>query len=313
MRALAAGLALLAWAAPALADPDGVTETGRDLALEARAVALGPGDLAPGLALSGAWEIWGRDPAFGGLSGLLVEGDRLLAVTDRGAWVTARIDPAAPALLSEGRIAEMRDGDGRAFDADRGRDAEGLARLGGTLHVAFEKDQRVLAHLGAGRLGEARRPEGAERLDGNSGLEGLATLPDGRLFAIAEGRVDGAFPYWILGPEGARRGSLPARSKHDVTAADIGPDGRLYLAQRHYSMLEGVSLRLLRYELDAEGRPRPETATRLAAYDSASGIDNMEGLSVARAPDGALTLWLIADDNFNPMQRTLLLAVSLPR
>ena len=40
-------------------------------------------------------------------------------------------------------------------------------------------------------------------------------------------------------------------------------------------------------------------------------IDNMEGLSVHRAADGALVLTLISDDNFSPLQRTLLLQFTL--
>ena len=37
----------------------------------------------------------------------------------------------------------------------------------------------------------------------------------------------------------------------------------------------------------------------------------MEGLSVHRAPDGALVLTLISDDNFSPLQRTVLLQFTL--
>ena len=40
-------------------------------------------------------------------------------------------------------------------------------------------------------------------------------------------------------------------------------------------------------------------------------IDNMEGLSVNRAPDGSLVLTLISDDNFSMIQRTLLLQFTL--
>jgi hypothetical protein len=45
--------------------------------------------------------------------------------------------------------------------------------------------------------------------------------------------------------------------------------------------------------------------------DMSYHIDNMEGLSVHRAPDGALVLTLISDDNFSMIQRTLLLQFAL--
>jgi len=41
-------------------------------------------------------------------------------------------------------------------------------------------------------------------------------------------------------------------------------------------------------------------------------IDNLEGLSVHRGADGAFILTLISDDNFSPLQRTLLLQFTLP-
>jgi hypothetical protein len=42
-------------------------------------------------------------------------------------------------------------------------------------------------------------------------------------------------------------------------------------------------------------------------------IDNMEGLAVHRTPAGETVLTLISDDNFNPLQRTLLLQFTLAR
>jgi len=67
-RALGAAFgALLAGGAAA----DDLTAHGRALALAAEPVTLGAGELAPGLALAGAWELRAEDAAFGGLSGTL--------------------------------------------------------------------------------------------------------------------------------------------------------------------------------------------------------------------------------------------------
>jgi hypothetical protein len=49
----------------------------------------------------------------------------------------------------------------------------------------------------------------------------------------------------------------------------------------------------------------------LITGDLAHQIDNMEGLSVHRAPGGALVLTLISDDNFSALQRTVLLQFTL--
>jgi hypothetical protein len=45
----------------------------------------------------------------------------------------------------------------------------------------------------------------------------------------------------------------------------------------------------------------------LVQGDQAYEIDNMEGLSVHRDARGKTVLTLISDDNFNPLQRTVLL------
>lgn len=321
VRSAGIALALIAGAACADGVSDGLAEQGRPISLTAEPVALGAGELAPGVSVAGAWVLRSSDAAFGGISGLLVEAGRVTAVTDKGRWLTAQIAPeSAPeiafestALLTGARIGRILDAGGAPLPPGHGTDAEGLARVNGQLRISFEQDHRIVRHLGAGRVGDAFRPRGApQRLGANAGFEGLAALPNGRLLVIAESRIDDAFPYLVLGDGGVTvSGRLPALSKHDVTGADVGPDGRLYLLQRHYSVLTGVSIRLLRYALDPDGAPVPGSAHRLAAFDDASGIDNMEGVALAPGPGGAMLIWLIADDNFNPRQRNLLVALRL--
>ena len=51
--------------------------------------------------------------------------------------------------------------------------------------------------------------------------------------------------------------------------------------------------------------------TELITADMGQQIDNMEALSVHRDSGGALVLTLISDDNFSPLQRTLLLQFTL--
>jgi len=306
VRALLACLALL----PCLADA-GPTGHGDPVRIEATAVEV-PGDLHRSVRALGAWVLEADHAAFGGFSGLLVEDGRLTAVSDRGHWLTARIAREGGALrLDDARIAPILTHRGAPLSG-AGVDAEGLARRDGDLLVAFERDHRIMRHIGEGRVGAATRAPAFETLGGNAGLEGLATLPGGDILAIAEGPEDGAFPMWRLTGAGTlARAALPQRSRHRVTGAETGPDGRLHVVQRHYSPLTGVSIRLLAYRLDAAGWPDPGLVTELAAFESASGIDNMEALALARAPDGTVVIWVLSDDNFNAPQRTLLVALAL--
>jgi len=167
-----------------------------------------------------------------------------------------------------------------------------------------------------GRMGATLQPHSFEQFRSNKGLEALAALPDGRLIAFAEGAeatADGILvPMFLIDPAGGVTESrLPQPGPHSVTGADLGPDGRLYLVLREYSLLSGVSIRVMRYRLGAQGLPQPETAETLAAFEARDGIDNMEGISLDRGADGRTRLWLISDDNFRSAQRTLLLRFEL--
>ena len=75
---------------------------------------------------------------------------------------------------------------------------------------------------------------------------------------------------------------------------------------RDYSVLYGVSIRVMRYRLGADGLPLAASAETLAAFEASSGIDNMEGIALDIGSNGETRLWLISDDNFRSTQRTLL-------
>ncbi|HUF56822.1 MAG TPA: esterase-like activity of phytase family protein [Thermohalobaculum sp.] len=283
---------------------------------EARTVALtiSPLDLVGGeyrgARLTGAWRLKSPEPAFGGISGVLVEGGDVLAVTDRGWWIEAARH--GETLASEIAMRPMRRADGGTFDKSGG-DAESLARRGDEVFVGFERDHRVARRVGTDTIGGAIRAPAMERMPSNGGLEALATLPDGRLIAIGEGREGEDFPVFVIdAADGVTESRLPRQSRHDMTGADMGPDGWLYVVQRHFSMLTGVSIRVRRYLLGDDGLPDPGTAETLAAWETMSGIDNMEAIAAFRdGPQAPVTLWLLSDDNFNAIQRTILVTLEV--
>jgi hypothetical protein len=260
-----------------------------------------------GLALSGAWVLRGDHPNFGGFSGLLMSSGRLIAVSDKGWWLGASLRQHGSDLrLANTRLAPMRDGEGDPY-TKAGGDAEGLALKGSRLVVSFERDHRLMVLRDTGRMGGTIQPRSFEQFRSNNGLEALATLPDGRLIAFSEGTDEGETPMFLIDPaDGVTESRLPRTSNHSVTGADIGPDGRLYLVLRAYSVLFGFSTRVMRYQLGPDDLPLPGSAETLAAFEASSGIDNMEGIALDTGPSGEARLWLISDDNFRSTQRTLL-------
>lgn len=257
------------------------------------------------------------DGRFGGLSGLTVssDGDRVLMVSDRGHLLTARLRRAEGTLtgVDSVRLFPLADADGAPLAADR-RDAEALARLpGGGIVVAFEGEPRLWRlRVPGDRAFPLALPPEAVTLQVNSGLEALAADEAGRLYAIPERSGDLArpFPVWRREAlDGAwTEGRWPRRPPFLVTAADIGPDGRLYVLERDFAWLRGVSMRLSRADLGQWPDLVPETLVTLRG----GGIDNMEGVGLWRDASGTLRAVLVSDDNFHPLQRTLLIELALP-
>ncbi|MDH3668652.1 MAG: esterase-like activity of phytase family protein [Paracoccaceae bacterium] len=258
-----------------------------------------------GIALKGAWALSGDHTQFGGFSGLEVSEERLFAVTDFGWWFGAEMGLDDGLILRNARVAPMRGPMGLPY-SKAGGDAEDLVLSGDVLSVAFERDHRVMRLGTDGRLGAVIRVRAFERLRSNLGLEGLAAHPGGGLLALTEASGD-YLPVFRLGPGDVRdQISFHVPGRHQITGADLGPDGQLYVVRRKYSLIKGGSMQIVRYSIGDDGWPLAESAERLAFIGWYSGIDNMEGISVERGADGVLRLWLISDDNFSPLQRTLL-------
>ena len=145
-----------------------------------------------GLALSD------RDPDFGGLSGIEISADglRFVAISDKGAVVAGILDYDDAGDLTGARdisVMPLLDIDGTRVKGNR-RDSEGLALLpDGRWAVSFERWHRVelYAPNPAGPvtppLPKLPRPPGVQSAEGNSGLEALTALPDGRLLVVRRG------------------------------------------------------------------------------------------------------------------------------
>ena len=230
-----------------------------------------------------------------------------MAVTDHGWWLEAGLEDGPEGVRLVGAsFTPLTDGAGATFDKSGG-DGEALAVSDGEVFIGFERDHRLMRRTADGRVGAALRHRAFERLGSNKGLEALATLPSGALIAVAERPRDGVHPAFMISGGQVYEAGLPAIGPYFITGADLGPDGWLYVLRRHYLPLVGVSIRVHRYALGSDGLPIPETAQQLAAYEGISGIDNMEGIALWTDARGRTRLLLISDDNFNVVQRTLLM------
>lgn len=299
---LAVLLAVVPLASPAAEDGFSAPVPAATRAMRFEAPPGGP------LAFRGA--VSARPPfaGFGGLSGLEMETqDTAIGISDKGRWLRLklRIEDGRLRGVEEASEAPILYLDG-APPPRGGSDAEGLARdeATGRLWVSFEGWHRVQGYdAPGGPMTAIFAAPGWSELPENGGVEGLALAPEGALWAIGETAEGDHFPIWVGGEARWRKKSLPRRGPFRPTGADFGPDGWLYVAERAFSFIGGLRFRLRRFRW--EDGVAPVTEEELLSFGAESNIDNIEAVTVWRRGDRTYLL-LASDDNFFPLQRTVL-------
>ena len=85
------------------------------------------------------------------------------------------------------------------------------------------------------------------------------------------------------------------------------------MLERAFDMVRGVRCRVMRFDA-AQLKPGATVrAEELARLASPYAVDNLEGMAATKGARGETLLWLISDDNFNPLQRNILLLFELAK
>ncbi len=275
-------------------------------------------------------ELASGDADFGGLSGLVIDADgkSLIAVTDRGHWFQARLRRGTGdrlAGLADTRLVPMRNADGRPVSIARGtHDAEGLARMAnGDLLVAFERANRILIYPAGPGMLEARPRRFGYRAHVQEfrmarGLEALAVLSDGTVLVLEENKRKDAAHF--LGWRGKPGTQTPARLDY-ATLDPFKPvgmarleNGDLLVLERRFSVLGGFASRVVRISAATVLNDTALDGTEEVLRLEAPGLrDNSEAIAAHPLAGGAHAVYLLSDDNFNFLQRTLLLQFVLER
>lgn len=253
------------------------------------------------------WRVPG-EARFGGMSAIEVsaDGTQFIALSDRGTVWRGRLERRDGRLagVSGVSFAPLRDESGAVLP-ETDADAEGLAvRVDGSEFVSFEGVHRVgVLTRPPETVRELPRHKAFRSQQLNSSFEALALDPQDRPITLPErsGRLDRPFPVFRYEPEGhwTQPYGVPRRPPFLPVGADTGPDGRLYLLERHFGGLS-FSSRVRSFAFGRNGL----TDERLVLETAPGTHDNLEGISVWRGADGALRLTMISDDNFNFFQRT---------
>lgn len=264
----------------------------------------------------GGWQLGSDNPRFGGISAIHVDAGRVTALSDAGTLIRFPLPRGSSSVA--GTIDGLPDAPGsEAVKSDR--DTESMIVAGGRAWIGFERRNAIWRYDPQSWRSDARaRPEAMRRWPKNSGAEGMVRLPDGRFLVFSEGAPGAGGASQVLlfdgdpavaGTEAAVLG-YRAPAGYRLTDAALMPDGRLLLLSRRFALFGGFSASLAVADVPPAENGATIVGEEIAAFQGTVTADNMEALSVTRE-SGRTIVWIASDDNFNPIQRTLLLKFAL--
>ena len=251
---------------------------------------------------------WHEDfPDFGGYSALIIDPDGLgfIAGSDRRHYVTGQLARDGSGHITG--IAEhtrwpvvMRAGaEVSRFQGD----LEGLTRLSdGRIGMAFENFARLQIMEAPGVLPVWLHPwDKFYEFFGNRVFEAIATLPGDALLGLFQHSDTAGQTLAYLYQDDTLSGPYPfaVTKGFDVSGADLGPDGCLYILERRYAVFSGFTFRLVRTT-----PAQPWDGPREVLYRSKPmQRGNGEAVSVWQSSQG-LKATIITDDGFPPLAET---------
>ncbi len=269
------------------------------------------------------FELSSSDPRFGGLSGLSIEqdGSVLYAVSDHGYWISARLLHSPSGALTgfeSWDIGPLLTPEGEPVSGAL-TDAEALSRdRDGSFVVAFEQLHRLwrypsppAAFRSAARV--IAIPADIAKAPANGGMEAVTVLPDGRLLIITEQykNPDGSLKGWLIDrgdfSEVSYVGS-PGYRPTDITAM---ANGDVLLLETTLTWAYSWSCRIVRLARESLSPGARVRGEKIAQIDPPRAVDNFEGIAVREGPNSSLFVYLVSDDNYHPLERTILLQFRL--
>jgi hypothetical protein len=264
---------------------------------------------------------------FGGLSGIRLDpkGERFISFSDKGSWFTGRIVYSGREMtgLADVEAAPMIGPDGRPITARGWFDSESIALDGSFVYIGLERVNQVLRFDFSKGFTRSRgevfpMPPAVKKLPFNQGLEALAFVPKGMplagtLIAISERGLDpqGNLIAFLVGGPSPGQFSVRRTDNFDVSDAVLLPPGDLLILERKFSWLGGLGIRIRRIPLQSISPGAVVEGPSIFNADLGEEIDNMEGIDAHMTAEGDTVLTMVSDDNFSPIQRTLILQFTL--
>lgn len=263
------------------------------------------------------WRLVSPNSRFGGFSALARPGaGQFQLIGDNGYHTRLTVD--ARGAVAEVSIRPLPTPDGRrATKAMADTEALFIDPVSGHAWIALEGTNQIWRlDRGLGAI-ESRRRLPPPRWPANRGAEAMARLADGRTLVFSEDADDdprGTAALLYTG-DPAAPGPAPIRFFYDsrgkglVSDAAALPDGRVLLVHRRLGF-DPVFTTIVAVVDPASIARDAVVRSRKIGRVPRPLAENYEGAAVT-VERGRTYLWLVADDNFNRWQRSLLLQFEL--
>jgi len=275
-----------------------------------------------GLVLAGPKE-------FGGISGItFLNENQFIMISDRGLFVSANLlhsGDGRPAGLANVQITPVTNSKGNPLPPNYSRDSEAIDTVfkNGVpvaVRVGFENLTRVadfdlVDGLPVGPARKVAIPKWISAIRTNQTLESVciasnaSPIAGSTLLILEKYLRDNANSGWILGNKDQGPVFLKLTSGLKPTDCAFLPDGDLVVLERGIGFL-GFTMQVRRIKAK-DVKPGAIMTGEVILSGYGGDIDNMEGIGVRIAKDGSTRLVIVADNNFNSWERTLLLEFEL--
>ncbi len=265
----------------------------------------------------GGWHLVSPHSRFGGFSAIARTGPGQFQLIGDNGYAT-RLTLGAGAVVSDVRIRALPTPDGRpARKSMIDTEAMFVDPSSGKSWIALEGINQIW-RLDAGLATiESRRKLPEPRWPRNRGPEAMTRLADGRTVVFSEGADDDPRGRAALVYTGdpAAPGPAPIRFFYDsrgkglVSDAAAMPDGRILLVHRRLGF-DPVFTTVVAIVDPADIAKDAVVRSRTIGRVPVPLAENYEGAAIS-VERGRTYLWLVADNNFNRWQRSLLLQFEL--
>lgn len=269
------------------------------------------------LVFENAWQLDSPNENFGGISALtrLPDG-RFIGVSDAGTLIGFGL--SNDERMDRPFIAPLPGSTGPDLDY-KDRDTEGITydAQSGQFWVSYEVNHAIRRFSRSfSRVSGVARPAEMQDWPANRGAEALIRLRDGRFIVIAESVDDGIHPALLFSGDPVEKGSVVARftyrppAGYRVTDGVQLADGRLAMLHRSISLPNGFAAKIGLLPLASLAPDKTVESRIIATLASPLLVDNLEGIATEEK-DGNSFIWLISDNNFFVLQRTVLMKFRL--